>query len=83
MFKKICVSYLFAYILSIKDRKQNFQFKNSFTRKPLEFELQNILRNDKKKIQKPINFKLTHLPGLQLLNTDFLPCFPEKNKLHN
>lgn len=49
MFKKICVSYLFAYILSIKDRKQNFQFKNSFTRKPLEFELQNILRNDKKK----------------------------------
>lgn len=49
MFKKICVSYLFAYISSIKDRKQNFQFKNSFTRKPLEFELQNILRNDKKK----------------------------------
>lgn len=56
MFKKICASYSFAYISSIKDRKQNFQFKNSFTRKPLEFELQNILRNDKKKIQKPINF---------------------------
>lgn len=56
--KKICVSYSFAYISSIKDRKQNLKFKNSFTKKPLEFELQNILRNDKKKkkIQKPINF---------------------------
>lgn len=47
--KKICVSYSFAYISSIKDRKQNLKFKNSFTKKPLEFELQNILRNDKKK----------------------------------
>lgn len=37
MFKKICVSYLFAYILSIKDRKQNFQFKNSFTRKTTKY----------------------------------------------
>lgn len=47
--KKICVSYSFAYISSIKDKKQNLKFKNSFTKKPLEFELQNILRNDKKK----------------------------------
>lgn len=81
MFKKICVSYSFAYILSIKDRKQNFQFKNSFTRKPLEFELQNILRNDKKKIQKPINFLIDPFTGPSTFKHRLFTMFSRKKQV--
>lgn len=50
MFKKnLCNLFICIYIVNQRQKAKSKIYKNSFTKKPLEFELQNILRNDKKK----------------------------------